>query len=84
MIESSTLIWTAGVKGQYPEGLQPDVIQRGNRIKVDRFNKFRILKLFMQLVMLPLWQLINTQIVIQWLHQQQFSKVNTFSRKLFK
>jgi NADH dehydrogenase len=38
-IDSETLLWTAGVKGQFPEGLQPDVIQRGNRLKVDEFNK---------------------------------------------
>lgn len=38
-IDSETLIWTAGVKGQFPDGLQPDVIQRGNRLKVDGFNR---------------------------------------------
>ncbi|PHR69675.1 MAG: FAD-dependent oxidoreductase [Lutibacter sp.] len=38
-IDSETLIWTAGVKGQFPKGLQPDLIQRGNRLKVDAFNR---------------------------------------------
>ncbi len=38
-ILSTSLIWTAGVKGQFPEGIHPDVIVRGNRIAVDQFNK---------------------------------------------
>ncbi|APD08186.1 NADH dehydrogenase [Flavobacteriaceae bacterium UJ101] len=37
--KSSTLIWTAGVKGQFPEGIQPDIVQRGNRLKVNGFNR---------------------------------------------
>ncbi len=39
IIHSETLIWTAGVKGQFPSGLQPDLIQRGNRLKVNQFNR---------------------------------------------
>lgn len=38
-IHSETLIWTAGVKGQFPNGIQPDLIQRGNRLKVDNYSK---------------------------------------------
>ncbi len=38
-IKSSTLIWTAGVKGQFPSGIQPDIVQRGNRLKVDEYNR---------------------------------------------
>ncbi|WP_410221034.1 NAD(P)/FAD-dependent oxidoreductase [Pedobacter sp.] len=38
-ISSSTVIWSAGVKGAVIEGLNPDVIVRGNRIKVDVTNK---------------------------------------------
>ena len=37
--ETNTLIWAAGVKGQMPEGVSPDHIMRGNRIKVDSFNR---------------------------------------------
>ncbi|MCF6214145.1 MAG: NAD(P)/FAD-dependent oxidoreductase [Flavobacteriaceae bacterium] len=37
-ITATNLIWTAGVKGAFPKGLQPDVVQRGNRIEVDTFN----------------------------------------------
>lgn len=37
--ETNTLIWAAGVKGQMPEGVSPDHIVRGNRIKVDSFNR---------------------------------------------
>lgn len=37
--QTNTLIWAAGVKGQMPEGLNPDVIVRGNRVKVNRFNQ---------------------------------------------
>jgi len=37
-IETSALIWTAGVKGNIPAGLKPDLIVKGNRIVVDDFN----------------------------------------------
>lgn len=37
--ETSTLIWAAGVKGQMPEGIDADNIARGNRIKVDSYNR---------------------------------------------
>jgi NADH dehydrogenase len=39
IIESSMVIWAAGIKGNVPEGIDPALIARGNRIKVDRFNK---------------------------------------------
>lgn len=39
VIETSTVIWSAGVKGNVPEGFDPSVIAKGNRIKVDRVNK---------------------------------------------
>lgn len=38
-ITSKTLIWAAGVVGEMPEGLDKGVIQRGNRIKVDAYNR---------------------------------------------
>ena len=38
-IETATVIWAAGVKGNIPQGIDPKLIARGNRIKVDRFNK---------------------------------------------
>lgn len=37
--ETSTLIWAAGVKGQMPEGIDAIHIVRGNRIRVDVFNR---------------------------------------------
>ncbi|WDF54357.1 NAD(P)/FAD-dependent oxidoreductase [Mucilaginibacter sp. KACC 22063] len=37
-IEVRTVIWAAGVSGDIPPGLTGDVITRGNRLKVDRFN----------------------------------------------
>lgn len=39
IIESSMVIWAAGIKGNVPEGIDPALIARGNRIRVDRFNK---------------------------------------------
>ncbi len=33
------LIWAAGIKGQMPEGINQDMIVRGNRIKVDQYNR---------------------------------------------
>jgi len=35
-IESATVIWAAGIKGNIPEGIDNTMIARGNRIKVDR------------------------------------------------
>lgn len=33
-IATKTVIWGAGVMGQMPEGINPELIQRGNRIKI--------------------------------------------------
>ncbi|WP_245768013.1 NAD(P)/FAD-dependent oxidoreductase [Pedobacter insulae] len=38
-ILSSTVIWSAGVKGVVLEGLNPDCTVRGNRLKVDLINR---------------------------------------------
>jgi NADH:ubiquinone reductase (H+-translocating) len=38
-IPSSVVIWAAGIKGNIPEGIDENLIVRGNRIKVDRYNK---------------------------------------------
>jgi NADH dehydrogenase len=38
-IESNTVIWAAGVKGNVPAGIDATQIVKGNRIKVDRYNK---------------------------------------------
>lgn len=35
-IESSMLIWAAGIKGNIPDGISKDLVARGNRIKVNR------------------------------------------------
>lgn len=37
-IATSTVIWAAGIKGNVPAGIQPDLIAKGNRIKTDRHN----------------------------------------------
>lgn len=37
-IATKTVIWAAGVKGTVPKGLQPDLMVRGNRIRVDRYH----------------------------------------------
>lgn len=39
VINSKTVIWAAGVKGNVPSGIDASLIARGNRIKVDRYNK---------------------------------------------
>jgi len=39
IIPSSMVIWAAGVKGNVPAGIDPSLVVRGNRIKVDRFNQ---------------------------------------------
>ncbi len=38
-ISSSLVIWAAGIKGNVPEGIDKNLIVKGNRIKVDRFNR---------------------------------------------
>ncbi len=38
-IGTKTVIWAAGIKGNIPSGIDVSLIARGNRIKVDRFNK---------------------------------------------
>jgi len=35
-IETKLVIWAAGIKGNVPEGINKDLIARGNRIKVDK------------------------------------------------
>ncbi|RPD99632.1 NAD(P)/FAD-dependent oxidoreductase [Aureibaculum marinum] len=40
-IKSSNLIWTAGVKGQFPDGIENENIVQGNRIAVDEFNRVK-------------------------------------------
>jgi NADH:ubiquinone reductase (H+-translocating) len=38
-IATRNLIWAAGVTGNVPNGFSTEIIQRGNRLKVNRFNK---------------------------------------------
>lgn len=38
-IETKTLVWAAGIKGNTIEGLDPKLIVRGNRLKVNRYNQ---------------------------------------------
>ena len=38
-LQSETLIWAAGVKGQLPAGISEDVIVRGNRLRVNRYSQ---------------------------------------------
>lgn len=38
-IETSLVIWAAGIKGNVPQGIDNALIVKGNRIKVDRFSQ---------------------------------------------
>jgi NADH dehydrogenase len=40
-LQSCTVIWAAGIKGNVPKGIEPDLIARGNRIRVDSHNKVK-------------------------------------------
>jgi NADH dehydrogenase len=40
-IKTHTMIWTAGVIGNVPAGITQELLVRGNRIKVDTFNKIQ-------------------------------------------
>ena len=37
-IRPSIVIWAAGIRGNVPRGIQKELIAKGNRIKVDRYN----------------------------------------------
>lgn len=36
---AKTVIWAAGIKGNVPHGIEPQLIVRGNRIKTDRLSR---------------------------------------------
>jgi NADH:ubiquinone reductase (H+-translocating) len=38
-IESNLVIWAAGIKGNIPGGISSELVARGNRIKVNRYNQ---------------------------------------------
>lgn len=38
-IHTHTLIWAAGIKGNIPFGISDELIVRGNRLKVDEYNR---------------------------------------------
>lgn len=38
---SKSLIWAAGVKGNPIEGINPEIIARGNRLLVDQYNRLK-------------------------------------------
>ncbi len=38
-IKTKTVLWAAGVKGNVPAGIDASLLVKGNRIKVDRYNK---------------------------------------------
>ncbi len=38
-LEAGLVIWAAGIKGNVPDGIQADCIARGNRIRVDAYNR---------------------------------------------
>lgn len=40
-IPSHTLIWAAGITGNVPEGVPPELVVRGNRIAVDQYNRLK-------------------------------------------
>jgi NADH dehydrogenase len=38
-LDAGLVIWAAGIKGNVPEGIDPGLVARGNRIVVDRLNR---------------------------------------------
>ena len=41
IVATKNLIWAAGIRGNVIDGLSSELIQRGNRIMVDRFNRVK-------------------------------------------
>ena len=39
--EASTVIWAAGVKGNVINGLGEEIVQKGNRLEVDEYNRIK-------------------------------------------
>lgn len=39
VFDAATVIWAAGIKGNVPEGFQPELVARGNRLHVDEYNR---------------------------------------------
>ncbi len=39
VISTKTVVWAAGVKGNVPNGFDGSLLAKGNRLKVDRYNK---------------------------------------------
>ncbi|HZG24788.1 MAG TPA: FAD-dependent oxidoreductase, partial [Chitinophagaceae bacterium] len=39
IFQASTVIWAAGIKGNLLQGMKPEVVAKGNRIKVNRYNQ---------------------------------------------
>jgi NADH:ubiquinone reductase (H+-translocating) len=40
-LNSAMVIWAAGIRGNVPAGIDPALVARGNRIKVDRHNRIQ-------------------------------------------
>jgi NADH dehydrogenase len=40
-IQTETVIWAAGVKGEFPQGIEANSVGRGNRILVDEFSRIK-------------------------------------------
>jgi NADH dehydrogenase len=38
-ISAATVIWAAGIRGNVPAGIDPSLVVKGNRIKVDRYSQ---------------------------------------------
>jgi NADH dehydrogenase len=41
IINAKTVIWTAGVKGNVPDGIDKEIIAKGNRLLVDEYNQLK-------------------------------------------
>ena len=41
MIHTENVLWSAGVKGEVPDGIPEEILGRGNRIRVDEYNRVR-------------------------------------------
>lgn len=39
IIPSCTVLWAAGIKGNIPDGIEKDLVAKGNRIKVDHYSR---------------------------------------------
>lgn len=66
-IQTKTLIWAAGVRGNILPGIPEDLIKANGRIAVDRYNRVPSMTTSMYLATLRIWRsLLSSVVILKW------------------